>query len=43
MDEAWLLNLCDPDEVIIARTGITDFQLNSFYPRIFTTAELEKG
>jgi len=43
LDEAWVLNLCDPDEVIIARSGITDFQLNSFYPRIFTLAELEMG
>ena len=43
MDEAWLLNLCDPLEVIIAREGISDFRLNSFYPRIFTLAELDKG
>ena len=42
-DEAWVLNLADPQDVIIARSGIDHFQCNSFLPRIVNIAELEQG
>ena len=42
-DEAWVLNLADPQDVSIARSGIDHFQCNSFLPRIVNIAELEQG